>query len=307
VANSMSTGSLRGRTVLVAGASSGIGWHVARQIAGRGATVVMTARRAELLDSLAAQIRAGGGACLALAADGTDPQAVEAMLAAAETEVGPIHAALLNIGAGPEYHLPTATVADILGAMTNNYEVTVNYLVPLVARMRGRGGLIAHTNSLAGLLGVPMQGPYSAAKAAVRVLLDTYRTELRGSGIRFLSIYPGFVATERTADDGIPAPFEITAEHCAARIVRAMESRRNDVAFPWQTAALTRLLRSVPKPLASRIMLGFVPAGWLDQPAPAVQHRQVAPVLDGRAREESVPESVQGTDRDADAERPLDR
>jgi len=269
VADSVSTGSLRGRTVLIAGASSGIGWHVARQVAGRGAAVVVTARSAELLDALAVRIRSEGGTCLALPADGTDPEAVEAMLVAAEAALGPIHAALLNIGAGPAYHLPTATVGDVLGAMRVNYETTVNYLVPLVARMRDRGGLIAHTNSLAGFLGVPMQGPYSAAKAAVRILLDTYRTELRGSGIRFLSIYPGFVATERTSDNVIPAPFEISTEQCATRIVRAMESRRDDVVFPWQTAALTRLLRIVPKPLASRIMLGFVPDGWLDHPAPA--------------------------------------
>jgi short-subunit dehydrogenase len=230
---------------------------------------VVTARSADLLDSLAGQIRSDGGTCVALPADATDPAAVEAMLAAAEAQAGPIHTALLNIGAGPAYHLPTATVADILGAMRANYETTVNYLVPLVARMRQRhGGLIAHTNSLAGFVGVPMQGPYSAAKAAVRILLDTYRTELRGSGIRFLSIYPGFVATERTAGDGIPAPFEISERQCAARIVRAMESGRDDVAFPWRTATLTRLLRIVPKPVAGRIMLGFVPKGWLEPTAP---------------------------------------
>ena len=85
--------------------------------------------------------------------DATDCAAVEASLSRAEAETGPIDAALLNIGAGPEYHLPTATASEITAAMRNNYDVTVNYLVPLVARMRGRGGLIAHTNSLAGYAG----------------------------------------------------------------------------------------------------------------------------------------------------------
>jgi len=257
---------LRGRTVLLAGASSGIGRQVALRLARQDTTLVLSARRPQLLDSVAAEARALGGRCLALPVDATDPAAVEASLSRAEAEVGPIHAALLNIGAGPEYHLPTATTAEISAAMRVNYDVTVNYLVPLVARMRTRGGLIAHTNSLAGFAGVPMQGPYSAAKAAARILIDTYRTELRGSGIRFLSIYPGFVATERTADDGIPAPFEISADQCAQRIVSAMESSRDDVAFPWQTATLARALRVMPKPLATRLMLRFVPAGWLDKP-----------------------------------------
>ena len=156
--------------------------------------------------------------------------------------------------------------------MRMNYDVTVNYLAPLVARMHGRGGLITHTNSLAGFVGVPMQGPYSAAKAAVRILMDGYRTELRGRGIRFVSVYPGFVATEKSADDGIPAPFEITETQCARRIIAAMESGRSDAAFPWQTATLTRVLRILPKPLASRIMLGFVPEGWLDRPPTFPRH-----------------------------------
>jgi short-subunit dehydrogenase len=260
-------GGLRGKTILIAGASSGIGRQVALQLARYDTSLVVSARSAPMLDSLAAEIRSLGSRCLAIPVDATDSAAVEASLSRAEAEVGPIDAALLNIGAGPEYHLPTATAGEISAAMRNNYDVTVNYLVPLVARMRGRRGLIAHTNSLAGFVGVPMQGPYSAAKAAVRILMDTYRTELRGSGIRFLSIYPGFVATERTADDGIPAPFEISTQRCADRIVSAMESHRDDVSFPWQTAALTRALRILPKPLAGRIMMSFVPAGWLDKPA----------------------------------------
>jgi short-subunit dehydrogenase len=262
--SSTATGPLNGKTVLVAGASSGIGRQVAIRLAERGATVVATARRQALLDSLAEHVRSLGTSCFVASVDATDPQSVEGLLERAESEVGPIHAALLNIGAGPEYHMPTATAAEILAAMQANYDVTVNFLALLVARMRERGGLIAHTNSLAGFIGVPMQGPYSAAKSAVRILIDTYRTETRGSGIRFLSVYPGFVATERSTGDAIPAPFEITEDRCAARIIRAMESSRDDVAFPWQTAALTRVLRIAPKPLAAKIMLGFVPDGWLE-------------------------------------------
>ena len=71
---------------------------------------------------------------------------------------------------------------------------------------------MVHTNSLAGFLGVPLQGPYSAAKGAARLLMDTCRVEFAGWGIKFLSLYPGFVATEKTQDDGMPAPLEISEE-----------------------------------------------------------------------------------------------
>jgi short-subunit dehydrogenase len=171
-------------------------------------------------------------------------------------EVGPIDAALLNIGSGPAYNMATATTAEIDECMRLNYAVTVNYLVPLIAHMRPRRtGLIAHTNSLACFLPVPMQGPYSAAKCAARTLIDTSRTELRGSGIRFLSVYPGFISTTRTADDGIPAPFEISEPDAARHIIKAMESDRDDYRFPWQTTVLTCLLQALPKRVAGSIML----------------------------------------------------
>ncbi|MGP3982514.1 SDR family NAD(P)-dependent oxidoreductase [Streptomyces sp. KR80] len=73
-------------------------------------------------------------------------------------------------------------------------------------------GLIAHTNSLAGLMGIPRQGPYSAAKAAARTLIDAARVELAPSGIRFTSIHPGFVATDRVNADGLPKPFQVSTE-----------------------------------------------------------------------------------------------
>ncbi|MDB5971340.1 MAG: family NAD(P)-dependent oxidoreductase [Hydrocarboniphaga sp.] len=124
------------------------------------------------------------------------------------------------------------------------------------------GGLIAHTNSLAGFLGVPMQGPYSAAKAACRLLLDTSRAELRRYDIRFTSVYPGFIATERTAGDGIPAPFEKSAQACAAHIVRAMQREARDALFPWQTKWMTRVLQWLPKPWAAQLMLKLAPADY---------------------------------------------
>lgn len=254
---------LRQRTLLISGASAGIGRCVAEQLAAHDNNIVITARRATELAAVAAAIEARGSRCLAVAADALDEHAAADVVAQAVARFGGIDAALLNIGDGPQYHMGKASAAAIKHCMRVNYDVTVNYLVPLIAQMKqAGGGLIAHTNSLAGRLGVPMQGPYSAAKSAAHVLLDTCRTELRGDNIRFVTVYPGFIATERVANDGIPAPFEISAEACAAHIVRAMQRETRDAPFPWRTAWLTRLLCSLPKPLAGRLMLGFAPADY---------------------------------------------
>ncbi|MET3423536.1 NAD(P)-dependent dehydrogenase (short-subunit alcohol dehydrogenase family) [Actinoplanes tereljensis] len=244
-------------TLLISGASSGIGREVALQAARQGTTVLVLGRRAALLDELAAET---GGRCIPIPVDVSDTAAAQRAVDRAVEATGRIDAALLNVGAGPSFNLAGGTAAEILHTMDANYRVTVNMLVPLIAVMkRQRSGLIVHTNSLAGVNGTPMQGPYSAAKAACRLLIDTARIELKPYGVRLMSVYPGFVATDRVSDDGLPKPFEISAADAAARILRAMRGRRPDVLFPAPTATLVRALRMLPKSVAGRIMLRFTP------------------------------------------------
>ncbi|MGW1780548.1 SDR family NAD(P)-dependent oxidoreductase [Streptomyces sp. NPDC002143] len=244
------------RTVLIVGASSGIGAEVARRLAPGGNRLVLTARRAPELAAVAKEVRAAGSDCLDIAADALDPQAAADVVAAAVTEYGSVDVALLNAGQGPDMSMDQVSVADVARIMALNYDVVVNYLVPLIARMGGQrgGGLIAHTNSLAGLMGLPRQGPYSAAKSAARTLVDSARIELAPRGIRFTSIHPGFVATDRISGDGLPKPFQISQERAAAYVVRALEREPAQAYFPWPTAALVRTLRALPTPLSSAVL-----------------------------------------------------
>ncbi|MGW0948253.1 SDR family NAD(P)-dependent oxidoreductase [Streptomyces sp. NPDC002623] len=244
------------RTVLIVGASSGIGAEVARRLAPGGNRLVLTARRAPELAAVAKEVRAAGSDCLDIAADALDPQAAADVVAAAVTEYGSVDVALLNAGQGPDMSMDQVSVADVARIMALNYDVVVNYLVPLIARMGSQrgGGLIAHTNSLAGLMGLPRQGPYSAAKSAARTLVDSARIELAPRGIRFTSIHPGFVATDRISGDGLPKPFQISQERAAAYVVRALEREPAQAYFPWPTAALVRTLRVLPTPLSSAVL-----------------------------------------------------
>jgi NAD(P)-dependent dehydrogenase (short-subunit alcohol dehydrogenase family) len=150
---------------------------------------------------------------------------------------------------------------DVLAYMRSNYDVAVNYLFPVLQQMRlQRGGLIAVTNSLAGLLGVPMQGPYSAAKGALRLLIDTCRVEFAEYGIRFVSVYPGFVATEATTNDGMPAPLQMSEERAVEHLMRAIRRECMDYTFPWQMRWLIGLSNLLPKRLVVRILRRDVPS-----------------------------------------------
>jgi NAD(P)-dependent dehydrogenase (short-subunit alcohol dehydrogenase family) len=247
---------ITGRTVLIVGASSGIGAEVARRLARDGNRLVITARRAPELASVAQEVRAAGSACLDLAADALDPRAAADVVSAAVAEYGGVDIALLNAGQGPDMSMDRVSVADVARIMALNYDVVVNYLVPLIERMGNQpdGGLIAHTNSLAGLMGIPRQGPYSAAKTAARTLIDAARVELAPRGIRFTSIHPGFVATERIDGDGLPKPFQISQERAAQHVVRALEREPSQTYFPWPTAALVRTLHALPTPVSALVL-----------------------------------------------------
>lgn len=247
---------ITGRTVLIVGASSGIGAAVARQLAPAGNRLVLTARRAPELAAVAEEVRAAGSACLDIAADALDPEAAAGVVSAAVAEFGSVDIALLNAGQGPDMPMDQVGTADIARIMALNYDVVVNYLVPLVRQLGEQpgGGLIAHTNSLAGLMGIPRQGPYSAAKAAVRTLLDAARVELAPRGIRFTSIHPGFVGTDRVDGDGLPKPFQVSQERAARYVVRALEREPAQACFPWQTTALVRTLRALPAPVSDRVL-----------------------------------------------------
>jgi short-subunit dehydrogenase len=235
------------QTVLVVGASSGIGAQVARDIAGHGNRIVIVARRAAELAAVADEVRAAGSPCLDIVADALDPVAAAEAVARAVAEYASIDVALLNAGQGPDMSMAEVGVEDVTRIMALNYNVTVNYLVPLIAQMRRqRSGLIASTNSLAGLMGIPRQGPYSAAKAAVRILIDAARIELAPEGIRFTSIYPGFVATERVNADGLPKPLQISERAAARHVVRALEREPANLCFPWTMSMVVKLLRGLP-------------------------------------------------------------
>jgi NADP-dependent 3-hydroxy acid dehydrogenase YdfG len=248
------------KVVLIAGASSGMGRALALRLANEGAHLIVTARRKERLASLASEITQRGGQCLALAADAQDPDAAAHVVAAGIAHFGRIDLAVLNAGGAPALDMRQMTASDVTAYMRSNYDTVVNYLFPILAQMvKQQGGVLAHTNSLAGFLGVPLQGPYSAAKGALRLLFDTCRLEFAPFGIRFISIYPGFVATEATASDGMPAPLEISEAQAVDHILFALRKQRSDYLFPWSLRWLVRLAGVLPKSWTNWILHFEVP------------------------------------------------
>lgn len=252
--------SFEGKVVLIVGASSGMGRGLAVRLAKEGAQVVATARRQEQLDELQREIIGQGGKCLARAADALDEKAAANLVCEVITLYGRLDVVMLNAGGAPALDMRQMQASQVTAYMRSNYDVAVNYLFPALEQMsRQRHGLVVHTNSLAGFLGVPLQGPYSAAKGALRLLIDTCRIEFGDRGIRFLSLYPGFVATAQTANDGMPAPLEISEAQAVGHMLYAMRGKRWDYLFPWPMRWLIRFSRILPKPVTLWILRRELP------------------------------------------------
>lgn len=254
---------LRDKNILLVGVSSGIGRACAIALSKCSNHLIICARREELLKSLAQEIVANGSTVDIRPCDALNAQQVADLVADLSQTDKPLDLALLNVGDGPSFNMNNVSVDEVRENLDLNYQSLVNFLIPLIAVMKTQQhGTIAHTNSLAGFIGLPMQGPYCAAKAACRLLMDSCRIELAQYGLRFISLYPGFVATDRVAEDGIPAPFEISETQAAQHMLKGIEKEKNDVLFPFVTASLIRLAKILPKPLLAYLLRKSVPTDY---------------------------------------------
>lgn len=237
-----------GLRVFLTGASSGLGQAFAHHYAARGAQLGLVARRADALAQLAAELP---GEHLALPADVGDR---DALTSAAETylaQVGVPDIVIANAGVS----VGTLTECpEDLPAFERVMRTNVNGMVasfqPFVEVMRRRGsGRLVGIASVAGIRGLPGAGAYSASKAAAIAYLESLRVELRGSGVRVVTLAPGYIATPMTAVNKYPMPFMLQADEAARRMAKVIDAGRGYAVVPWQMGVVARVLRALPNPV----------------------------------------------------------
>ena len=254
---------IHNKTILIAGASTGIGRALALELARHDNTVVVTARSLDKLTSLVEEIELEGGKALAIAADAMIEAEALSVIETAVVRFEKIDIAILNIGGGPVMNMAHISTEEVLQNMRFNYDTFVHYLIPLIDHMKSfNEGMIVHTNSLAGFLGLPMQGPYSAAKSAARILMDTCRIELRKHHLKFVSVHPGFVKTERQLAYDQPMPVALSEEQAVKQVIKAMRRQSWDHLFPFSYRVLIRLAGFLPKRLTSWILKWDLPEDY---------------------------------------------
>lgn len=233
---------LQDSVVLITGASSGIGAATARELIRRGAKVVLAARRAEALHTLADELDPIQARVLVVPTDVSQRAAIEQMVANAIQHFGRIDVLINNAGVSAGQALATTEDATLEKVLDVNLLAPARCIQAVLPTMRKQGrGVIINIGSVAGEIATP--GIYSATKFGLRGLSDGLRRELGREKIAVVLVEPGFVATEMTAGFRyrMPGP-----EIVARAITRAIEQPRRRVIVPWWYGILSRVGKALP-------------------------------------------------------------
>lgn len=241
------------RSILITGASSGLGAALAEYFAAPGVTLSLTGRNAVRLEKLAERCRVRGATIRAALIDVADRDAMrETLLPWDEAEPFDLVIANAGISAGTgeagesEQQLRDITAINVAGVVN-----TIAPLLPrLAARKKGQIGLVA---SLAGFRGMPGAPAYSASKAWVKVYGEALRGTVAKDGIGVSVICPGFVETPMTAVNRFPMPFLMNAPRAAGIIARGLARNKGRIAFPLPMLAVVWFFMALPDRLADAI------------------------------------------------------
>ncbi|MEP0710292.1 SDR family NAD(P)-dependent oxidoreductase [Algoriphagus sp.] len=261
---------LKQNVVWITGASSGIGKAMALEWACLGYKVVLSARRQELLEEIALEIRKSGGEALVIPVDILEEKSIEEAVQQLISTWGRLDIAVANAGFGVFGSMETLTAKDWSRQMQGNVTglaLTVKYALPHLKQTQGRIGLVG---SVAAFIPNPHVGAYGASKAAVHSIGLTLQVELKGTGVSCTTIHPGFVVSEiaRVDNEGLwhpnrpdprPANLMWPTDKAAKVMVKAIMKRKRTYVFTahgkvllWMQRWFPSLVRTIsskgPKP-----------------------------------------------------------
>lgn len=243
--------------ILIVGGSSAIAAACARHWADEGARLFLAGRQAVRLEAVAQDLRVRSASQVGTyLLDVNDHHQHAAMLEACREAIGPIDVVLIAHGTLSDQAVCEHDVDATVRELSTNAVSTIALLTLVASAFETqKHGTIAVISSVAGDRGRASNYVYGAAKAAVTTFCEGLRARLFKSGVRVLTIKPGFVATPMTAGLSLPGPLVASPERVASDIVRAIAQGRDSLYTPWFWSGIMLVIRSLPGFVFKRVSL----------------------------------------------------
>jgi short-subunit dehydrogenase len=235
------------KTILITGASSGIGAEMARQLSRLNCRLFLTARRTELLEQLASELKNSKAEINSFRMDVSDKSSCLETINTILQISGGIDIAILNAGASVRNTLDSFDISAAENIVKTNLLGVMYGMHGLIPSMlKQGGGVIAAVSSLADSRGLPKSSVYIASKAGLTAFLEAARIELMPHNIRVLIVKPGFVTSPMTDKNEFNMPFIMPAEKGARLILEGISKEKRIIQFPLPLIIATRMLKFLP-------------------------------------------------------------
>lgn len=243
------------KVVFLTGASSGIGEALALNMAKRGVTLGLVARREDLLKSLADKCEQNGGRARWFSVDVGDSKAVSDAAESLINDFGKIDILIANAGIGGNNEQTRNFEAEaVTQVIQTNLIGAINSVAAVLPHMLERkSGQLVAVSSLAAYRGLPKSAAYCASKAGMTAFFESLRLDIQHKGIDVTIIKPGFIKTPLTSGRKNKLPFVMELEDSIPYFLNAIEKRKKFAVFPWQLGAVVRTARFFPAWLYDRI------------------------------------------------------
>ena len=236
------------KNVFITGASSGIGEYVAYEYAKQGATIGLAARRKKALEKVSAKCEELGGKPIVYEVDVSNQSDTKNAIDDFITKSGGIDIVIANAGISGKVDLDNGDSTEINRMLSTNILGGTNTVIPTLPTMiKQQSGRVVVISSIAGFRGLPGRSGYSASKAAVRFMANSWRSSFAKNGISFTTICPGFIDTDMTNKHKYHMPFLMNVDIFAKKMVNAIEKKKKTYIVPWQWRFAIPLIKAVPE------------------------------------------------------------
>ena len=246
---------LKNKVVLLTGASSGIGYSLAKSLPKENCSLALISRRKNILDELVSELKSGESKIFSYKCDVGNIDDVRDTINQVKKDFGKIDIAILNAGAShrvdvKEYSAETAR--EIFDVNTFGIINFVEQILPDF--IQRREGMVVGVSSLAEARGFPKSGFYNASKSAASLLLESLRVEVKPFNVKVITVKPGFVRTQMTDKNEFQMPFMMDVDKAVKIIIDGIKKEKKIIQFPLPTVIGSKIVKFMPNWLFDFLM-----------------------------------------------------